>query len=104
MEFDYGKALKRTKISKSDIEKLRLKVKELSHVPKKICDKKVKKNQVQGNKNNFFSSLSSFFAFCQLAMELRMQRKSFPPTTQFVNHPVPFSATEIQRQPQFSNV
>lgn len=43
MEFDYQVALKRTKINESDIENLRAKIKELSNVPRKLSDKKVKK-------------------------------------------------------------
>lgn len=41
MEFDFEEALKRNKFTKSDVQKLRVKIEKFSNVPSKISDKKV---------------------------------------------------------------
>ena len=41
MEFDYEETLKHNKFTKSDVQKLRVKIKKFANVPSKISDKKV---------------------------------------------------------------
>lgn len=66
MEYDYVEALKRTKFSKRDVENLRVKIKELSHVPRRINDRKVSEIILilLINFLNYLSQLLCFLSAC----------------------------------------